>query len=82
MFSSQNLITCFLIFCSTIPYLPFEFLIFYHSSLTATSKLCIKYVVNSYVYTLHSYSTWYYKLGLANTIAYYIIITMYQFKYM
>ena len=30
----QNLIPCFLTFCSTIefnPYLPFEFLIFYHS---------------------------------------------------
>ena len=30
--------------------------------LTATSKLCIKYV-RSYVYTLHSYCTWYYKLA-------------------
>ena len=34
----QNLIPCFLTFYSTIefnPYLPFEFLIFYHSSLFA-----------------------------------------------
>ena len=36
--SSQNLIPCFLTFCSTIEskfnlYLPFKFLIFYHSSI-------------------------------------------------
>ena len=38
MFSSQNLVPCFLTFCSTIEfnqYLPFKFLIFYHSSLFA-----------------------------------------------
>ena len=42
MFSRpKNLIPCFLTFCSTIefnPYLPFKFLIFYHSGFNMHDK--------------------------------------------
>ena len=51
----QNLISCFLTFCSTIefnPYLPFEFLIFYHSSLymlwcLPNNYACLQVLVNN-----------------------------------
>ena len=48
-FLVQNLIPCFLTFCSTIEfetYLPFEFLIFYHSSLFA-SYTCYAFIIHN-----------------------------------
>ena len=45
----QNLIPCFLTFCSTIefnPYLPFEFRIFYHSS-SFTFYTCYAFIIHN-----------------------------------
>ena len=42
----QNLIPCFLTFCSTIEFNPFEFLIFYHSNLFAFYT-CYAFIIHN-----------------------------------